>query len=287
MSGPHLALLQYPVEPDAGVAGFADRLDRLVSSAVTEGGEFIVLPEYAAVTAASAHGPDLADELAMMRASADALLAAMRDVARRHRIWLLGGTLPMGSPTRNRAPLIAPDGRIAFQDKRVMTRFENELWRISPGLWPCVFATDWGLVGISICYDVEFPALVRAQVEAGAWLILAPSCTDTLHGFHRVRLAARARALENQCYVAIAPTIGFCEKLATLDENHGYAALYGPVDRGFPPDGVLALGQMDAPICVHVQPDRDRLDAVRRNGAVRNHTDWPGTPPPCPTVTPA
>jgi predicted amidohydrolase len=168
-----------------------------------------------------------------------------------------------------------------------MTRFESELWNISPGDWPSVFATDWGLIGISICYDLEFPGLVRAQVEAGAWLILSPSCTDTMHGFHRVRLAARARAVENQCYVAIAPTVGHTEALATLDDNHGYAALYGPVDKGFPEDGVLARGELDAAFWLHTTPDPGRLAEVRAQGAVRNHRDWPSQPPPCAILTPA
>ena len=176
----------------------------------------------------------------------------------------------------NRAALIDPLGRVASQEKSVMTRFEAESWGVCPGLAPRVFATDWGTVGIAICYDVEFPPLVRAQAEAGAWLILAPSCTDSLHGFNRVRLSARARALENQCFVAIAPTVGLAPTLASVDENHGYAAVYGPVDRGFAEDGVVARGVMDEAGLVLADLDEDALAAVRADGAVRNFRDWPG-----------
>ena len=118
---------------------------------------------------------------------------------------------------------------------------------------------------------------MRAQVEQGAWLILAPSCTDSLHGFNRVRLSARARALENQCFVAVAPTIGLAPALATLDENHGYAAIFGPVDRGFPEDGIIARGTMDQPAWLFADLDPARLNAVREDGAVRNFRDWPST----------
>jgi predicted amidohydrolase len=202
----------------------------------------------------------------------------------RHGVWLLPGSLPVreGNVVHNRAPLIAPDGRRAFQEKRVMTRFEAESWGVAAGADPAVFETPWGRVGISICYDVEFPALVRAQVEAGAWLILAPSCTDTMAGFNRVRLAARARALENQCYVAIAPTVGVAPWSATLDVNRGYAAVFGPVDRGFPEDGVLARGALDEGQWVYADLDPARLEAVRADGGVRNHRDWPLAPPPSP-----
>ena len=144
-----------------------------------------------------------------------------------------------------------------------------------------MFETPWGRIGIAICYDLEFPPLVRAQVEAGAWLILAPSCTDGIAGFNRVRLSARARALENQCYVAMAPTVGLAPWLATLDANRGYAGVYGPVDRGFPEDGVLARGALDQPGWVYADLDPLLLDAVRESGGVRNHRDWPANPEAC------
>jgi predicted amidohydrolase len=201
--------------------------------------------------------------------------------------WLLPGTLPMRRPdgsVANRAPLITPEGRVAFQDKRAMTRFEAERWGVERGADPKVFDTPWGRVGISVCYDVEFPKHVRAQVEAGSWLILAPSCTDTMHGFNRVQFGARARALENQCYVAIAPTVGEAPWSAALDVNRGFAAVFGPVDRGFPEDGVLARGALDAPGWVFCTLDPARIERVRREGTVLNHRDWPQgrLPPPQP-----
>ncbi len=131
---------------------------------------------------------------------------------------------------------------MAMQDKRAMTRFETERWGVAQGADPVVFDTPWGRIGISVCYDVEFPKHARTQVEAGAWLILAPSCTDTMHGFHRVCIGAAARAMENQCYVAITPTVGAAPWSGALDVNRGHAAVFGPVDRGFPEDGVLARG---------------------------------------------
>lgn len=120
--------------------------------------------------------------------------------------------------------------------------------------------------------------VVRAQTLAGAGLILVPSCTDTWHGFHRVCLCARARAIENQCYVAVAPTVGDAPSLATLDTNHGYAAVFGPADRGFPEDGVIARGEPDRAMWVFADLDFAALDAVRENGAVRNFRDWADWP---------
>jgi len=282
-----LATLAWPVEPTPDIAAYAARLDHWAGAARDGGADLLHMPEYACVElgAALAGGaPDAATELRAMVAHSEAILAAMREAACRHALWLQPGTLPMRDGARivNRAPLIAPDGRLAFQEKRQMTRFEDEHWGISPGAAPNVFETPWGLLGIAICYDAEFPKLVRAQVEAGAWLILVPTCTDTLHGFHRVRIGAAARAMENQCFVALAPTVGGFAASVALDENHGAASVFGPVDRGFAEDGLVSARALDAPGLLFTELDPARLEAVRADGAVRNHRDWPRAPIPRP-----
>lgn len=283
-----LGLAQWRVARGAGVAGWRVRLGREVAAGVARGAELLVLPEYAALECVAGAVPDIAAELRDACDAAPALLAAAREVARRQGVWLLPGTLPFrrGDAVVNRAPLIRPDGAVAFQDKHVMTRFEAEQWGVSPGAPPGVFETPWGRVGIAVCFDLEFPNLVRAQVAAGAWLILAPSCTDTLAGFNRVRIAAAARAMENQCFVGIAPTVGDAPWSGTLDRNRGHAAVFGPVDRGFPEDGVLAQGAMDAAGWVVAELDPARLAAVRREGAVLNHAAWPADPPPAKLLIP-
>jgi predicted amidohydrolase len=276
-----LGLLQYGVTAVPDLETYAQRLEQHVAAGARQA-ELLVMPEYACMEVAAAAGPDgggPAAELAFVCARSWQILEIMRDAARKARVWLQPGTLPWAENgrVRNRAPLIAPDGRVAFQDKRVMTRFEAESWKVESGNEPAVFETPWGLIGIAICYDVEFPALVRAQVEVGAWLIVVPSCTDTMHGFNRVRLSARARALENQCFVGIAPTVGDAPWSATLDANVGYAGVYSPVDRGFPPDGVIVEGKINEPAWVFATVDPATLAAVRQNGAVRNYRDWPAT----------
>lgn len=284
-----LATLAWPVEPLADVAAYAAKLDHWCGQARAGGADLLLTAEYACVELGAAlagnREADEATELRAMVAASGAILDAMRAAAMRHGLWLAPGTLPVAQGGRiiNRAPLITPEGRLAFQDKFRMTRFEAERWGVEAGAPPGVFETPWGRIGLAICYDGEFPGLVRAQVEAGAWLILMPSCTDTLHGWHRVRIAAQARAMENQCFVAVAPTVGGFAASAALDENHGAASIFGPVDRGFAPDGVVAAGALDAPGLVFADLDPARLDAVRADGAVRNHRDWPGPiPPPAP-----
>lgn len=280
-----LAACSWPVSPSRDLARYEEKVFSVLRQAKDLGADLVLLAEYCSMELAAAFNAlgDAGQELDAVTACAPALIALYRRAAAESGLWLQPGTLPMRAAHGiiNRAPLIAPDGRLAFQDKSIMTRFEAEQWGVCAGATPSIFATPWGKIGIAICYDAEFPSLVRAQVAAGAFLILVPSCTDSWHGFTRVQISARARAIENQCYVAVAPTVGHAPELASVDENHGAAGIFGPADRGFPADGILAEGPRDAAAVIIADLDPEALAAVRANGAVRNFHDWPGEVPPC------
>lgn len=159
-------------------------------------------------------------------------------------------------------------------EKLQMTRFEREQWGITGGTAQPVIELGELRLGVAICYDAEFPLIVRRLVEAGANVIAVPSCTDGLAGYHRVRIACTARALENQCYVVQAPTVGLAPWSIALDENVGAAGVFAPPDKGFPPDGVVALGPLDRAHLLIADLELAQLDAVRRDGQVLNHRDW-------------
>jgi predicted amidohydrolase len=127
---------------------------------------------------------------------------------------------------------------------------------------------------VLICYDSEFPLLARAQIEAGAQLLLVPSCTDSLHGYWRVRIAAQARAIEGQCYVLQAPLVGNADWSPAIDINRGAAGIFGPPDGAFPDDGIVALGQIDAGQWLFGEIDLARVSNLRGSGAVLNTRDW-------------
>ncbi len=145
--------------------------------------------------------------------AADDYLDLFRILAKKYQCIIQPGTFPVKTDSgayRNRAYLFMPDGQVDYQDKLMMTRFENEQWLIQKGEELKCFDTEYGKIAINICYDSEFPILARKQVEAGANLILVPSCTDTLAGYHRVKIGCQARALENQCYVVQSTLVGEC-----------------------------------------------------------------------------
>lgn len=277
-----VAACAYPIERLGSFVAFAQKQEMLVERAVQEGARLLVFPEYASMELTSVlpeeEQGDLQRELfALQRLFAD-FLAIYARLAQKHGVYILGPSFPersqAGDVFRNRIRLHAPNGDLGVSEKMQMTRFEREEWGIAPGERSRVFQTELGVIGVAICYDVEFPLLVRRQVEAGADIILVPSCTDTLAGYHRVALSCRARALENQCFVVQAPTVGGATWSIAVDQNWGAAAVYGPVDRGFASDGVVAQGALDAPGWVFADCDLAELARVRREGQVTNHRDW-------------
>ncbi len=276
-----LGLAQWRVEREAGVAGWAERLDRELAAAAAKKADLAVLPEYALLGAATGDRPDLAAELLCATRMVPEALDAARHAARRHRLWLLPGSMPVaeGGRVLNRAPLIAPDGSVAWQDKHVLTRFESEQWGISPGAPPNVFETPWGRIGIAICFDAEFPTLVRAQVEAGAWLILVPTCTDTMHGFGRVRIAAAPGPWRTNVLWPSPPPWA-----TRPSARHSTQIAVTPPcsvrwTRTFLTDGVLAQGALDQPGWVFADLDPPVSVRFALDGAVRNHALWPAVPP--------
>lgn len=270
-----VAAVAYPIEPVGSIAGFADKLDAIVAGARAD---LIVIPEYAAMelTSALPGEPDLEAQLAALQALLPGYREACSSVARRRGVHLLAGSFPerVGDQYRNVARLYAPSGDDVAIEKVQMTRFERERWGVSAGDGPIVVDTALGPIGVAICYDSEFPLLVRRLAVAGARVIAVPSCTDGLAGYWRVRLACQARALENQCYVVQAPTVGLAPWSPAVDENHGAAAIYAPPDRGFPDDGVVAIGAIDQPATVVAELDLDAIDRVRSDGQVLGYRDW-------------
>ncbi|SIO54838.1 Predicted amidohydrolase [Rhodovulum sp. ES.010] len=276
-----LAAAAYPIDWHDSWASYEDKISGWVAEAAEEGADLLVFPEYGTMELASLAGPAVAGDLEQalrtvsdLAEPADALHARL---ATSHGVHILGASAPVwyGERPVNRARLFCPDGQTAFQDKQIMTRFERETWDVRSGGPLTLIETALGRIGVLICYDAEFPLLARALVAAGAEILLVPSCTDALSGYWRVRVGAMARALEGQCIVVQAPTVGPAVWCPAVDENVGAAAIYGPPDQGFPDTGVLAEGALNVRGWVHAGVDRAALAHVRSAGQVLNMAHWP------------
>lgn len=279
-----VAAAQYPIDQLADWAAYEAKLTRWVEEAAGAGAALLVFPEYGAMELASLDPATMSDlQGSILTVSAllprvDVLHAAL---AARFGVHILAASAPRcdgDGKVRNTARLFAPGGGIGVQDKLVMTRFEREQWMIAGGQCLSVFETALGRIAVLICYDSEFPLLARAAVEAGAQVLLVPSCTDSLHGYWRVRIGAQARALEGQCYAVQSPTVGEALWSPAVDVNRGAAGVYGPPDRGMPEDGVIAVGAEGVGQWVYGAIDLARIAELRADGGVLNTRDWADQP---------
>ncbi|WP_411728176.1 carbon-nitrogen hydrolase family protein [Methyloglobulus sp.] len=277
-----VASAQYDISFLASWQDYQQKVERWVTDAIQQDAQILLFPEYASMELASLFGQDvyssLDKQLAAMQSVHDDYLDLFKRLAKQHQCLIQSGSFPVGCEPgvyRNRAYLFMPDGKVDYQDKLMMTRFENEQWFIRGGTELKCFDTEYGKIAINICYDSEFPLLARKQVEAGANLILVPSCTDTLAGYHRVKIGCQARALENQCYVVQSCLVGHAEWSEAIDVNIGAAAIYTPVDRGFPDNGVLVAGELNAVQWVIGEVSLAACAVVREQGQVFNYRDWP------------
>lgn len=277
-----LATAQYDIGFFTQWEEFVDKLESWVSNAAQQNAKLLVFPEYGSMELASLFGEAIYSDLNKQLHAMQTLLSKWHDLheelAKRYNILILASSFPTEQSDGrflNRANLFGPDGLIDYQDKLMMTRFENEQWHISGGEQIKVIDTDLGRIGIHICYDSEFPMIANQQVAAGADLLLVPSCTDTQAGFHRVRIGCQARALENQCYVVQSPTIGNAPWSEAVDVNTGRASVYTPVDYGFPDNGILVEGKDNEAGWVYATVDLTEIARIREEGQVFNYRDWP------------
>ncbi|MGY1408854.1 MULTISPECIES: carbon-nitrogen hydrolase family protein [unclassified Luteimonas] len=277
-----VAAAKYAIQAPPSFDAFAERQRRLLEGVAVQGADIAVLPEYLSLELASTLAADVAGELraslAAIQRYREAWLALFAAIARDTGMIIAAGTflLDLGNGRyRNRADLFLPGGGHAWQDKLQLTGFEKSTGLIDGGDALKVFDAGGARLGLAVCYDIEFPLPVRAQYEAGARLLLVPSCTDTAAGATRVRVGGLARALENRCFVAHAVTAGDAPWHPALDVNTGEAAIYAPMDAGFPADGVLASTRDGGQWAIS-DIDLAALEASRDHAQVANDRDWRG-----------
>ena len=277
-----LATAAYPLSALSSWDDYVAKQIAWVAEAADQGADLLVFPEYGRMELATLSGAAIAGDLEQsLKAVSDRAAAAddlLAELATLHGVHILAATGPVFDQNArpvNRACLFGPSGKLGFQDKQVMTRFERETWDVIPGGPLKVFETPIGKLGILICYDAEFPLLGRALADAGAEILLVPSCTDSLAGYSRVRIGAMARALENQCVVVHSPTVTPAPWSPAVDDNVGAAGIYGPPDLGFPETGILAQGELNTPGWTYADIDLGLIQNVRANGSVLNYAHWP------------
>ena len=276
-----VATAAYPLDVFQDWADYAAKIRNWVSEAAENGARLLVFPEYGSMELATLAGLEAAGDLEQsLHAVAERIPAAddlHADLAREFSVYILAASAPVfdsefGDRPVNRARFFSPAGEMGVQDKQIMTRFEREDWNVVGGGPLRLFETEFGKIGILICYDSEFPLFGHALRDAD--IILVPSCTEAHAGYTRVRIGSQARALEQQCVTVMSSTVGDALWSEAVDHNCGQGGVFGPPDRGFPSSGVMAEGVLDQPGWTYCDIDTARIHDVRKDGGVLNWSHW-------------
>jgi predicted amidohydrolase len=260
-----IASLQYRYDFLQDFSSYANKISQLVKEQADEGVDLILFPEYSGLEMLSfTSEKNIHDYF-------PAYIDLFKKLSSDHKLYICSGT-HMGLSSKevfNRAYFFSPGKDEIYQDKCVLTPFEEKEGIFSKSNNLKVIETPFCKIGILVCYDIEFPSLARTLVKEGVELILVPSYTNSREGFHRVFISCRARALENQCYVVQSAIVGQTD----VEMAYGASAICAPIDKGFPEDGILALGKQDAVQTVKASLDFNLLKIIRDNGQTKNHLD--------------
>ena len=173
----------------------------------------------------------------------------------------------------NAGYLCKRDGTVEKYEKLHVTPDEAKVWGMQGGQKLKAFDTDCGKIGILICYDVEFPELSRLLADEGMDILFVPFLTDTQNGYSRVRNCAQARAIENECYVAIAGSVGNLPNVHNMDIQYAQSMVFTPCDFAFPANGIKAEATANTEMILIADVDVDMLRELHNKGSVRNLKD--------------
>lgn len=217
MSNLRVACIQTNSKSDPNIN--IKEVSSLICEAKSDGAELITTPEVVGMLE-----PNREKALDKAQAENDhSVLREFRNLSKDLSIWLLIGSISIklsDSKLANRSFLINPDGQIIAQYTKIhMFDVEvndgstyNESATYQPGTSACLARTPWGLVGLTICYDIRFPALYRDLAKAGAGIIFIPSAFTEVTGEAHWHVLQRARAIENGCFIVSAAQTGIHEQ---------------------------------------------------------------------------
>ncbi len=197
------------------------------------------------------------------------------ELAISYNINIITGSMPevVDNSLYNVGYLCKRDGGIERFEKLHVTPDEAKVWGMQGGSTLKTFNTDCGKIGILICYDVEFPELSRILADEGMNILFVPFLTDTQNGYSRVRNCAQAIAIENECYVAIAGSVGNLPKVHNMDIQYAQSMVFTPCDFSFPTNGIKAEATPNTEMILIADVDIDMLRELNQFGSVRNLKD--------------
>lgn len=272
-----LGLIQWQMRHYKNIEELYDHVEFFVDAVSGYKSDFALFPEFfnAPLMAGYNHLSE-ADAIRKMAEFTEEIRDKFLHLAVAYNVNIITGSMPFlleDSVLGSVGFLCRRNGTYDSYTKIHITPDESKFWGLQGGRSVKVLETDCGPIGVLICYDVEFPELSRLLADQGMHILFVPFLTDTQNGYSRVRYCARARAIENECYVAITGCVGNLPKVENMDIQFAQAVVFTPCDFSFPANGIKAEATPNTEMILVADVDIDLLRELHNYGDVRNLKD--------------
>ncbi|HEA30046.1 MAG TPA: GNAT family N-acetyltransferase [Leeuwenhoekiella sp.] len=271
-----LGLVQWQMRTYKNLDELIEQAEYFIDTISGYRSDFALFPEFfnAPLMAAYNHLSE-ADAIRELAKYTEQIRDKFSELSISYNINIITGSMPYleDGSLYNVGFLCKRDGTVEKFYKLHVTPDEAKVWGMNGGDVLKTFNTDCGKIGILICYDVEFPELSRLLADQGMDILFVPFLTDTQNAYSRVRLCAQARAVENECYVAIAGSVGNIPKVHNMDVQFAQSMVLTPCDFQFPTNGVKAEATPNAEMILVADVDVDLLKELNQFGSVHNLND--------------
>lgn len=271
-----LGLVQWQMRPYKDLEELLKQVEFFVDAVSGYRCDFALFPEFfnAPLMAENNHLSE-SDAIRELANYTEPIVQRFSELSISYNINIITGSMPemVDGGLYNVGYLCRRDGTIERYEKIHITPNEVKVWGMQGGNELRTFDTDCGRIGILICYDSEFPELSRMLADDGMEILFVPFLTDTQNGYSRVRNCAQARAIENECYVAIAGSVGNLPNVNNMDIQFAQSMVFTPCDFAFPTNGIKAEATPNTEMILIADVDLDLLRELNQFGSVRNLRD--------------
>lgn len=271
-----LGLIQWQMRPYKDIDDLLQQAEYFIDAVSGYRSDFALFPEFFnAPLMASYNHLSEAESIRKLASYTKQIKEKFAEFSISYNINIISGSMPemVDDKLYNVGYLCKRDGTVERYEKIHVTPDEAKVWAMEKGHKIRTFDTDCGKIGILICYDSEFPELSRLLAEEGMEILFVPFLTDTQNGYSRVRFCSQARAIENECYVAIAGSVGNLPNVHNMDIQYAQSMVFTPCDFAFPSNGIKAQATPNTEMILIADLDLDLLKELHEQGSVRNLKD--------------
>jgi predicted amidohydrolase/GNAT superfamily N-acetyltransferase len=271
-----VGLVQWEMRRADAIDEFAEQIEFFVDAVSSFQADFVLFPEFINAPLMKQFN-DLAESQAIRKLAeyTEGLVGRYTQLAISYNTNIITGSMPLfdNGKLYGVCYLCRRDGTTDSYRKIQISPGEALHWGMVGGDDLRIMETDSGRIGILISDDIEYPELARLYADKGAEILFVPFSTPTQNDFQRIKVCAQARAIENECYVAIAGCVGNLPTVSNMDIQFAQSAVFSPSDFAFPTDSTIAEATPNTEMTVLADCNLDLLKEVHRLGSSRNLLD--------------